>query len=100
MILGEVEETVTTPEIDEETDEEIIRVGGRREGGQGGREGGGEEGGEGGTSVLTYGTPSRFFFTPSPAGSSFFPQTSRRTVEMLFVRGDVVILVSPPLRTA
>ncbi|GAB5036723.1 u6 snrna-associated sm-like protein lsm3 [Nannochloropsis oceanica] len=50
MILGDVEETVTTPEIDEETDEEIIR-------------------------------------------------TSRRTVEMLFVRGDVVILVSPPLRT-
>lgn len=26
MILGDVEETVTTPEIDEETDEEIIRV--------------------------------------------------------------------------
>jgi hypothetical protein len=31
MILGDVEETVTTPEIDEETDEEIIRV---REGGR------------------------------------------------------------------
>jgi hypothetical protein len=26
MILGDVEETVTTPEIDEETEEEIIRV--------------------------------------------------------------------------
>lgn len=30
----------------------------------------------------------------------FFLQTEKRTVEMLFVRGDVVILVSPPLRTA
>eukprot|EP00743_Colponemidia_sp_Colp-15_P006915 GILK01007464.1.p1 GENE.GILK01007464.1~~GILK01007464.1.p1 ORF type:complete len:109 (-),score=15.61 GILK01007464.1:116-406(-) len=27
-------------------------------------------------------------------------KTSRRNMEMLFVRGDVVILVSPPLRTA
>ncbi len=26
MILGDVEETVTTPEVDEETEEEIIRV--------------------------------------------------------------------------
>ncbi len=26
--------------------------------------------------------------------------TSKRNIEMLFVRGDVVILVSPPLRTA
>ena len=26
MVLGEVEETVTTHEIDEETDEEIVRV--------------------------------------------------------------------------
>ncbi len=30
----------------------------------------------------------------------FFLQTEKRTVEMLFVRGDVVVLVSPPLRTA
>jgi small nuclear ribonucleoprotein (snRNP)-like protein len=27
-------------------------------------------------------------------------QTSKRSVEMLFVRGDIVILVSPPLRTS
>lgn len=27
MVLGEVEETVTTTEVDEETEEEIIRVG-------------------------------------------------------------------------
>jgi U6 snRNA-associated Sm-like protein LSm3 len=26
-------------------------------------------------------------------------QTNRREMEMLFVRGDVIILVSPPLRT-
>ena len=50
LVLGDVEETVTTQEIDDETNEEIIR-------------------------------------------------TSKRKIEMLFVRGDVVILVSPPLRT-
>lgn len=50
MILGEVEETVTSTEIDEETDEEIIKK-----------------------------------------------QT--RKVGMLFVRGDIIVLVSPPLRT-
>jgi U6 snRNA-associated Sm-like protein LSm3 len=50
MILGEVEETVTTTEIDEETDEEIVKK-------------------------------------------------ATRKVGMLFVRGDIVVLVSPPLRT-
>lgn len=50
LILGEVEETVTTTEIDEETDEEIVRK-------------------------------------------------ATRKVGMLFVRGDIVVLVSPPLRT-
>eukprot|EP00980_Cylindrotheca_fusiformis_P011119 scaffold2557_cov121-Cylindrotheca_fusiformis.AAC.2 len=50
MILGEVEETVTSTEVDEETDEEIVKK-----------------------------------------------QT--RKVGMLFVRGDIVVLVSPPLRT-
>lgn len=49
MILGEVEETVTTTEIDDETDEEIVKK-----------------------------------------------QT--RKIGMLFVRGDVVVLISPPLR--
>ena len=49
MILGDVEETVTTTEVDEETDEEIVKK-----------------------------------------------QT--RKVGMLFVRGDIVVLVSPPLR--
>ncbi|CAM9271364.1 unnamed protein product [Ectocarpus fasciculatus] len=51
LVLGDVEETVTVHDIDEETEEEIVR-------------------------------------------------TSKRNMEMLFVRGDVVILVSPPLRTA
>jgi U6 snRNA-associated Sm-like protein LSm3 len=51
MVLGDVEETVTTFEIDEETEEEIVKK-------------------------------------------------ATRTVDMLFVRGDVVVLVSPPLRTA
>ena len=50
MVLGEVEETVTTTEIDPETDESIVK-------------------------------------------------RSIRRVDMLFVRGDIVILVSPPLRT-
>ena len=51
MVLGEVEETVTSYEIDEETDEEIVKK-------------------------------------------------ATRQVGMLFVRGDIVVLVSPPLRAA
>lgn len=51
MVLEDVEETVTTTDIDEETEEELV-------------------------------------------------QNRKRTIEMLFVRGDVVILVSPPLRVA
>ena len=50
QVLGDVEETVTTQEVDQETEEEIIR-------------------------------------------------TSKRQIELLFVRGDALILVSPPLRT-
>ncbi|EDO46880.1 predicted protein [Nematostella vectensis] len=49
MILSDVEETITTVEIDEETFEELFR-------------------------------------------------TNKRTVPMMFIRGDGVILVSPPLR--
>ena len=49
MILADVEEVVTTVELDEETFEEIYR-------------------------------------------------TSKRNLSMLFVRGDGVILISPPLR--
>ncbi|XP_076096136.1 U6 snRNA-associated Sm-like protein LSm3 isoform X1 [Mytilus galloprovincialis] len=50
MIMGDVEETVTTVEIDEETYEEIYK-------------------------------------------------STKRNIPMLFVRGDGVILVSPPMRT-
>lgn len=50
MVLGDVEETVTTQEVDEETQEDFVR-------------------------------------------------TSKRSIDMLFVRGDMIILVSPPLRT-
>lgn len=50
MVLGDVEETITTVEIDEETYEEVYK-------------------------------------------------TTKRNIPMLFVRGDGVILVSPPLRT-
>jgi len=50
MVLGEVEETITVVEFDEETSEGI-------------------------------------------------PKVSKRKMDLLFVRGDAVILVSPPLRT-
>lgn len=51
MILGNVEETVTTTDVDQETFEEILN-------------------------------------------------TTKRHIPMLFVRGDGVILISPPLRTS
>jgi U6 snRNA-associated Sm-like protein LSm3 len=49
VILGDVEETVTTVELDEETEEEIVKK-------------------------------------------------QSRKIGMLFVRGDIIVLVSPPLR--
>lgn len=49
MVLGDVEETVTSTEVDPETDEEIVKK-------------------------------------------------HIRKVGMLFVRGDIIVLVSPPLR--
>lgn len=52
----------------------------------------------------TYACISSFFFvflSDDIFNSFFLPmQTTRRTVPFLFVRGDGVILVSPPLRTA
>ncbi|CAM9130829.1 unnamed protein product [Chrysoparadoxa australica] len=50
LVLGDVEETITVVEIDNDTEEELVT-------------------------------------------------TSKRSIDMLFVRGDGVILVSPPLRT-
>ncbi|KAK6924205.1 LSM domain, eukaryotic/archaea-type [Dillenia turbinata] len=67
MILGDVEEIVTTVEIDDETYEEIVRV----------------------YTVIT-----------SSLIRIIILLTTRRTIPFLFVRGDGVILVSPPLRTA
>ncbi|KAE9457730.1 hypothetical protein C3L33_10395, partial [Rhododendron williamsianum] len=69
MILGDVEEIVTTVEIDDETYEEIVRV-------------------------------SCNFTRNSDAFIVFMFQANKRTIPFLFVRGDGVILVSPPLRTA
>ena len=51
LVLGEVEESITTVVIDPATDEEVA-------------------------------------------------QTQTRKADMLFVRGDVIILISPPLRTS
>lgn len=91
MILGDVEEVVTTHEIDEETDEEIVKV----------------------IFEDAIGTLTCIFWIPSTFILSFLLltffclftyiaclQSAKRGIEMLFVRGDVVILVSPPLRTA
>jgi U6 snRNA-associated Sm-like protein LSm3 len=69
MILGDVEETITTVEIDDETYEEIIKV-----------------------SI----NEQIFLFLPHNYSLPF--QTQKRMVPYLFVRGDGVILVSPPLR--
>merc|ERR1712072_1334053 len=49
MVLSDVTETITTVEVDEETDEELVR-------------------------------------------------TTKREVGMLFVRGDTIVLVAPPVR--
>ena len=78
MILGEVEETVTTIEIDDETYEEIVKV-----------------------------TQMQYccwrWVSASVIGSRLWKlilvlQTNKRAISYLFVRGDGVILVSPPLR--
>lgn len=76
MVLGNVEETLTTREISEETAEEIVKV-----------------------------KIKRFKRTrqiqKKKKNLSFKNkklQTTKRTMEMLFIRGDGVILVSPPTR--
>ncbi|DBA85488.1 TPA: Sm-like protein lsm3a [Trebouxia sp. C0005] len=75
MILGDVEETITSIEIDDETYEEIVKAG--------------------------------FFvhmqccgnLMQHPSQCQVVLQTNKRMVPYLFVRGDGVILVSPPLRS-
>ena len=75
MILGDVEETVTSVEIDDETYDEIIKV--RR-----------------------HVTAPRVRAPRAGLGSRGAPrQTTKRQVPFLYVRGDGVILVSPPLRS-
>eukprot|EP00976_Prorocentrum_cordatum_P043989 890188-Prorocentrum_minimum.AAC.2 len=69
MILGEVEETITTVEIDDETYEEIIK-----------------------TMIRAALVVSR--------RRGIALRTQKRHVQYLFVRGDGVILVSPPLRSS
>ena len=76
MILGSVEETITIVEYDEDTCEEHVKV-----------------------------LIESSLFTPFPryfeSGHDVsFWQTVKKTVEMLYVRGDGVILISPPLRTS
>lgn len=74
IVLGGVEETIVTKEVDPETEEVFSKVG----------------------------PPpfarSRTWRTGTPPTAT--AQTSSRTFDMLFVRGDVIILISPPLRTA
>lgn len=67
MVLGDVEETVTTVETAEETQEEIIKV--------------------------------LYISFNDLCVVLIQHQTNRRKIELLFVRGDGVILISPPLRT-
>jgi U6 snRNA-associated Sm-like protein LSm3 len=67
MVLGDVEETVTVQEIDDETYEATVRV--------------------------------RTSLALACSSLSHLPQSTKRKVEFLYVRGDGVILVSPPIRS-
>lgn len=86
MILGDVEETVTTVEIDEETYEELYKVkqpvSARKD----------NVGPDFGFS-LWFVTCLVIFLS-----HLFLFQSTKRNIPMLFVRGDGVVLVAPPLR--
>lgn len=75
MILGDVEETITSIEIDDETYEEIVKVSWR--------------------TCAFYCAAYADIRLSRPCSL----QTNKRMVPYLFVRGDGVILVSPPLRS-
>ena len=77
MILGDVEETVTSVEIDDETYEEIIKVRSPR--------------------VAPCARCACFAWQGRLLVAS--RQTTKRQVPLLYVRGDGVILVAPPLRS-
>ncbi|KAL0825982.1 hypothetical protein Bca101_049659 [Brassica carinata] len=85
MILGDVEEVITTVEIDDETYEEIVRecllaV----------------------TSTHKFQVNESVYYIYSTALIerllTKIESTTKRNIQFLFVRGDGVILVSPPLR--
>ena len=84
MILGDVEETITTVEIDEETFEEIIKV----------REDAAAKGGQTAAAVQQLAAARQ-----QRTDLFLLLQTTKRMVQYLFVRGDGVILVSPPIRS-
>jgi len=94
MILGDAEETITTVEIDDETYEEIIKVGLGVWGVRAHRAAGGRA-----AALWQHpaGRRSPPLSPPSP-DCCCPPQTQKRQLPYLFVRGDGVILVSPPLR--
>ena len=71
MILGEVEETVTSIEIDEETYEELYKV------------------------IILL---NNIYLVNKLNCFLIFFQPTKRSIPMLFVRGDGVILVSPLIR--
>ena len=74
MVLGNVEETITEVEVDPDTMEELVEV-----------------------TVHLH----TWFERHSNVDTHWLlAQTSKKTYPMLFVRGDGIILVSPPLRTS
>ena len=111
MILGDVEEVITTVEVDDETYEEIMKV----------RPATVRERATRGSiprrsprvrprpsqSSSAPRAPRFYFLLPDPEPNrrspslslSSRPQQTKRAVKYLFVRGDAVTLVSPPLRT-
>jgi hypothetical protein len=96
MILSDVEETVTTVEIDEETFEEIVKVSWL------GMQQSGAVQWVSLCMLVGGGIWGARTAAPSPASPATLLtaclQTNKRFVPDLFVRGDGVILISPPLR--
>ena len=104
MILGEVEETITTVEIDDETYEEIIKVfggsaGACRAGCRSGRLQTSAMPGFAALAIDLLLQPLHTAYARELACHVVHMQTQRRSVPFLFVRGDGVILVWPPLRS-
>lgn len=79
MVLSDVKETVTSVEVDEETCEEMIKV-----------------------IFFSCAAPllrcNCFICSILTFALLIFPQSTTREIPMLYVRGDGVILVAPPMR--